>query len=110
MLKNSVKTSYKAIPDASKTYIRSVIPAGLQDPNIQIRNYAGNVITELVRQGGILAWPSLLPDLITLVENKSGNVPPQAQEGAMSALQKICEDNKGALDRDYGFSSSRLMH
>lgn len=102
MLKNTVKTSYKAIPDFSKTYIRSVIPSGLHDPNIQIRNYAGNVITELVRQGGILAWPSLLPDLISMVENKAGNVPPQTQEGAMGALQKICEDNKRALDRDYG--------
>lgn len=102
MLKNLVKTSYKAIPEESKTYIRGVIPTGLQDPDIQIRNNAGNVITELVRQGSISTWPTLLPALISMVENRAGNVPPQTQEGAMSALQKICEDNKRALDRDYG--------
>jgi len=102
MLKNSVKASYRAISDPSKTYIRSVILAGLQDLNPQIRSYAGNVITELVKQGGLLAWPALLPDLISLVENKEGNIPPQTQEGAIAALFKICEDNKKAMERDYG--------
>jgi transportin-1 len=101
MLKNSIKTSYKALPETSKTFLRSVILSGLEDPNLQMRNYAGNVITELVKQGGIMGWPQLLPDLIGLVENKVGNVPEPTQEGAMSALFKICEDNKRALDREY---------
>ena len=101
MLKNSIKTSYKTVPDASKNYIRSVILSGLQDPNVQIRNYAGNVVTELFKQGGIMGWPQLLPSLLELVENKDSNVPDQTQEGAMSALFKICEDNKRALDREY---------
>lgn len=101
MLKNDIKTSYKAIPDSSRSYIRSVIINGLHDPNQQIRSYAGNVITEIVRQGGIMGWPQILSELITLVENKSGNIPEQAQEGAMSALFKTCEDSKRALDREY---------
>lgn len=101
MLKNDIKTSYKMIPDSSKQYIRSVIPNGLQDPSPQIRSYAGNVITEIVRQGGIMGWPQILSELISLVENKSGSVSQQAQEGAMGALFKICEDSKRALDKDY---------
>ncbi|KAF2430942.1 ARM repeat-containing protein [Tothia fuscella] len=101
-LKNNIKNSYKAIPDPNKTYVRSVILQGLQDPNIQIRNYSGSVITEVMRQGGIMAWPHLLASLISLVENKQENIPLRTQEGAMSALLKICEDNKRALDRDYG--------
>ncbi|ORY16360.1 armadillo-type protein [Clohesyomyces aquaticus] len=101
MLKNDVKTSYKAMPDSSKSYIKSVILVGLQDPNVQIRNYAGNVITELVRQGGIMGWPQVLSDLVALISNANGNVSTQAQQGAMGALMKICEDNKRALDRDY---------
>lgn len=101
-LKNNIKNYYKAIPDTNKIYVRSIILQGLQDPNVQIRSYAGNVITEIMRQGGIMAWPQLLAHLIQLVENKDGNTAQRTQEGAMSALLKICEDNKRALDREYG--------
>ena len=101
MLKNDVKTTYKAMPDSTKDYIRSVILVGLQDSASQIRGYAGNVITEIVRQGGIMGWPQILSELIAMVSNADGNSSNQAQEGSMSALLKICEDNKRALDRQY---------
>jgi transportin-1 len=100
-LRNLVRTSYKSVPDNGKTYIRSVVLQGLQDNNAQIRNYTGNVVTELLRQGGVMSWPSLLASLVALVENKTGDIPQRTQEGAMSALNKVCEDNKRALDRDY---------
>src|SRR5262249_2207229 len=101
MLKNDIRASYKSTPDSSKAYIRSVILVGLQDSNTQIRGYAGNVITEMVRQGGIMGWPQVLSDLISLVSNADGNTSTQAQEGGMSALLKICEDSKRALDKEY---------
>jgi hypothetical protein len=101
MLKNDVKTAYKAMPDSTKEYIKSVILVGLQDSTSQMRGYAGNVITEIVRQGGILAWPQILSDLINMVTNADGNASPQAQEGSMGAILKICEDNRKALDRQY---------
>jgi len=100
-LKNSVKTAYKTIPDTSQSYIRDTVLLGLEDPISQIRSFAGHVITEIVQQGGILGWPQLLPELLSLVGNDRGNVSPQAQEGAMSALAKVCEDSKKLLDRDY---------
>ncbi|KAK4504967.1 hypothetical protein PRZ48_002930 [Zasmidium cellare] len=101
MLKNNVKVSFKSIPEASKTYIKSHVLHGLQDRNTQIRNYIGNVVTEVVRQGGILGWPQVLPDLVALVGNESGHTSPEAQDGAMGALNKICEDNRRALDQEY---------
>lgn len=101
MLKNSVKTSYKAIPDQNKSYIKSSILQGLQDRNAQIRNYAGNVVTEVVRQGGVLGWPQVLSELVSVVANENGQTTPEAQDGAMSAIFKICEDNRRALDREY---------
>jgi transportin-1 len=101
MLKNNIRTSYKAISDASMALIRTSIMLGLQDKNPQVRSYAGNVITEIIRSGGILAWPELLPQLISLVSNETGDVPQSAQEGAMAALAKVCEDNKKILDKDY---------
>lgn len=101
LLKNDVKSGYKKIPAPNKEYLKSTILQGLHDSNAQIRNYAGNVITEVVRQGGIMDWPQVLFQLVEMVENKSGNEPQSAQEGAMSALLKICEDNKKALDKVY---------
>ncbi|KAF1954713.1 transportin-2 [Byssothecium circinans] len=101
MLKNNIKLSYKTIPDTSKAYIRSIVLVGLHDSNSQMRGYTGNVIAELVRQGGIMGWPQVLSDLIALISNSDGNATPQAQEGAMGALLKICEDNKKTMDKDY---------
>lgn len=101
-LKNTIKSSYQTLPGPSKDYIRSIILQGLQDLSPQIRNYSGNVITEVVRQGGLLSWPTLLSDLFTLIENKDGKCSQQTQEGSINALLKICEDNKRALDKDYG--------
>ena len=100
-LKNHVRDSYRSIPAAQLTYIRSSIVECLEDPNPQIRSYAGSVITELVQQVGILGWPGIIPELLTLAANEKGNVPPSTQEGAMGALSKICEDSIGALDKDY---------
>lgn len=101
MLKNDVKTGYKAMPDTTKTYIKSTILMGLHDSHAQMRNYAGNVITEIVRQGGLLGWSQVLSDLVAMITNSDGNIPQHSQEGAMNALLKICEDNKKALNHEH---------
>ncbi|KAL5114345.1 hypothetical protein ACEQ8H_007782 [Pleosporales sp. CAS-2024a] len=101
MLKNDVKAGYKTMPDTTKDYLKSTIMLALQDATSQMRGYAGNVMTEIVRQGGIMGWPQVLSELTTMVGNAAGNVSPQAQEGGMGALLKICEDNRKALDKQY---------
>ena len=100
-LKNSVKTSYRGLPGNRQAFVRASALSGLEDPNPQIRNFAGTVITEIVQRGGILGWPELLPELLSLASNERGNTSPAAQEGAMGALAKVCEDNKKLLDREY---------
>jgi transportin-1 len=93
MLKNDVKTSLKTMEETTKSYIKDIIMVGLQDSNKQMRLYAGNVITEVVRQGGIMGWPQILSDLVNIVSNANGNSSVQAQEGGMSALLKICGEH-----------------
>ena len=100
-LKNLIKTSYKTISPQSLRYIHSSTLQVLQDPNPQIRRFAGTVITEIVQQGGVLAWPQVLQELMSLVDNTNGRVVSAAQEGAMSALSKVCEDNRRLLDKDF---------
>ncbi|PMB68051.1 Transportin-1 [Beauveria bassiana] len=100
MLKNNLKSDWKTIPESSLQLIKLAIPIALQDKNIQIRNFAGNVATEIVQKGGLLSWPDLLPQLIETFGNVSGQVSNEAQEGAMSAMSKICEDNTRMLTRE----------
>ena len=100
-LKNSIKTTYRSIPEADQIHIRNSALSCLEDSNSQIRNFAGTVITEIFHRGGIRGWPELVPELLSLASNDRRTISPAAQEGAMGALAKICEDNKTMLDRDY---------
>ncbi len=101
MLKNNVKTNYKQIPETSITLIKLAVPLGIQDSNSQIRNYAGNIATEMIRRGGLYSWPELLQELLKLLSNETGQVSNEAQEGAMAAMAKICEDNTKLLEREH---------
>jgi transportin-1 len=99
-LKNHIKLSYRSIPKQALSYIKSSIVQALHEANAQLRGFAGTVITEVVQQGGLLEWPQILTELLSLVNNDSQIVPVEAQEGAMSALAKLCEDNKKLLNRE----------
>jgi len=101
MLKNNIKSSYKQIPESSLNLIKMAVPMCIQDKNSQIRNYAGNIATELIRRGGLFSWPQLLPELLKLIGNETGQVPNESQEGAMAAMAKICEDNTKVLEREH---------
>ncbi|KAL3425962.1 importin beta-2 [Phlyctema vagabunda] len=101
MLKNNIHTGYKTIAPESMSLIRSSVPLSLQDKNPSIRSLAGNVITEIIGRGGVLSWPQILPELLALIGNENRSVSPEAQEGAMAALAKVCEDNKKQLDKEY---------
>ena len=100
MLKNNVKSSYKQIPPDSLNLVKMAIPIGLQDKNSQIRNYAGNITTEVIRRGGLLSWPEIIPELLKLLDTEGGQASNEAQEGAVAALAKICEDNTKLLERE----------
>jgi HEAT repeat protein len=100
MLKNHVRTEWKSIPESSLQLIKYAVPMCLQDKNSQIRNFAGNIATEVINRSGLLGWPELLPQLLESIGNASGQVSNEAQEGAMSAMAKICEDNYRLLAKE----------
>ena len=99
MIKNTIRTAYKQTPEATLTLIKTAVLIGLNDPGL-IRNHAGNIATEIIRRGGIYAWPNLLNELLNMIGNASGQVTPAAQEAAMSAMAKICEDNTRLLEAE----------
>lgn len=96
LLKNNVR--YGDFPDSSRDYVKQNVLKGLLDDKPLVRNIAGSVVTTVLKLGGISAWPNVLSELMNMVD--SDNV--LAQEGAMSALDKICEDSATELDQDYG--------
>ncbi|KAK3350866.1 armadillo-type protein [Neurospora tetraspora] len=101
MLKNNIKNNYDKIPEQSLALVKMAVPLGLQDKNSQIRSHAGTLATELINKGGIYGWPEFLPELLKTLTNESGQVTPEAQEGAMAAMAKICEDNAKMLEREH---------
>ncbi|KAI0169514.1 ARM repeat-containing protein [Hypoxylon sp. FL1284] len=100
MLKNNIKAGSRQIPESSLALIKMAIPMGLQDKSAQIRNYSGNIATEMIRRGGLMSWPELLPELLKMIGNETGQVSNETQEGAMTAMAKICEDNTKMLERE----------
>jgi transportin-1 len=100
-LKNHLKDRYTKISKAKLDQVKAATLSMLQDPNGQLRGFAGTIITQIVQQGGVLQWPEILQELISLVSNSSGNITPETQEGAMSALAKVCEDNRKLLDKEF---------
>lgn len=97
LLKNDVRTGYRLLDSAVQGYIKSECVKGLLDQSSLVRNITGNVITTLLSQAGIMGWPEILPQLMSMTETDDIH----AQEGAMSALSKICEDSASDLDKEY---------
>ncbi|CAI7671587.1 hypothetical protein N7533_005980 [Penicillium manginii] len=100
-MKTKLLMAFRTVPPQSLNFIRSAALLALQDADRQVQRGAGSIITEVVQQGGLLAWPEVLHELIALVGNASGEVSEPSQEAAMAALFKVCEDNRKILDREY---------
>ena len=99
-IKTKLRVAYSTVVPDSLAYIHQSTLVALQDPAREVRNAAGSIISELVSQGGLLSFPTLLEELVALAANSTGNIPLEAQEAAMSALQKVCEDNRRQLDKE----------
>lgn len=100
-VKTKISLAYKMITPQSLAYVKSAALHTLHDTDRNVSRTAGSIITELVRGGGLLAWPEVVNELLCLVGNAAGNVPMPVREAAMDALLKVCEDNRRVLDREY---------
>lgn len=100
-MKTKLSVAYNTIPQQSLNFIRSAALVALRDSDRQVQRGVGSIITELVSKGGLLAWPEVLQELLSLVGNDAREYSIATQEAAMAALFKVCEDNRKILDRDY---------
>jgi len=103
LMKNNISRMPSSLSPQTLSYIKSELLQGLRDAETGIRNFTGNVIAELLRKGGIMAGSDVVAQLIAMVEGKDrsgADLPVAVQEGAMSALKKVCQDSKKALDKN----------
>lgn len=100
-LKNYIKFNYPSFSKEQLDYVKQLTVQTLKDSNQQLQSFAGTIITEIVQQGGILQWPEVLQELLSLTETGSNDASADVQAAAMSALAKVCDDNRKLLDREY---------
>ncbi|VEU21516.1 DEKNAAC102307 [Brettanomyces naardenensis] len=99
LIKNDLIKNWSSKTTELRNHILQDIPKGLLDSQSLVRNITGNVITSLFSILGVSNWPNILPNLMELATGAAGTT--ESQEGAMSALAKICEDSARVLDREY---------
>lgn len=92
VLKNTLRNSIDRLG-----YVKEEIVKGLVDPDHMIRNVASIVVTSVLSLVKIGGWPEILGQLLQLIESSSVD----AQEGAIYALARICEDSAAELDTDH---------
>ncbi|EMR10996.1 hypothetical protein PNEG_00598 [Pneumocystis murina B123] len=97
LLKNNINMFFSQISNDVLMYLKEASFNGLSDSQQLIRSIAGNLITTIIRKGGIINCPEILPKLMQMLESPDIST----QEGAFSAMAKICEDSSRELDQEY---------
>lgn len=103
LMKNTIKSSPRALGPHTLPFIKPRLMVALGDSDNGIRNFTGNVITELLKKGKIMDWTDVISEMLSMVEghnSRGEKVTPEVSAGAMSALKKVCQDSKKALSQD----------
>uniref|UniRef100_A0A915KY87 Transportin-1 n=1 Tax=Romanomermis culicivorax TaxID=13658 RepID=A0A915KY87_ROMCU len=93
ILKNNIRLFWDTYPSEVKEYVRQECLKAIGHSSPLIRATVGIIITNTVCKEGLQQWPTLLGDLCSLMDSADYNT----CEGALSAMQKICEDSPDLL-------------
>ncbi|KAG5439546.1 hypothetical protein PCANB_002121 [Pneumocystis canis] len=97
LLKNNISMFFPQISNDVLIYLKEASINGLSDTQQLIRSISGNLITTIIKKGGIMNCTEILPKLMQMLESPDI----LTQEGAFSAMTKICEDSSRELDQEY---------
>ncbi|KAI9028953.1 armadillo-type protein [Phycomyces nitens] len=95
-LKNNIRSYFAAIPGPVMDYVKSCCLQHVGDPDIG--STVSIVIVAIVTHGQVHNWPQALQVLLEKLDSPN----PAVVEGALSTLQKICEDCARDLDGRLG--------
>lgn len=94
LLKNNLKSGYSSIPPHFQHYIKGQLLPLIGSPDRHLRSVVGTVISVLVQHSGPASWPELWAGLAQCLESGA----PEAMEGALDSLYKICEEDPLQMD------------
>ncbi|KAK3816263.1 MAG: armadillo-type protein [Benniella sp.] len=96
LLKTNIQYHSNEIREDVLEYVKALALRHVGDPDPDVRNTLGTVITTILSRNSIMSWPEVLPHLMGLLDSQD----PYVVEGAFKALAKICEDSGDELDMD----------
>ncbi|KAG0090363.1 hypothetical protein BGZ93_009348 [Podila epicladia] len=96
LLKTNIQYHASDIRDDVLDYVKALALRHVGDPDADVRNTLGTVITTILSRNSIMSWPEVLPTLMGLLDSQDPNV----VEGSFKALAKICEDSADELDME----------
>lgn len=94
-LKNDLVKNFKYKKSELQSHILQLLPHGLLSESTFVRHITAGIISAVFRAIGTHGWPTVVPDLITLITGAAGN---NAIDGASEALVSICEDSSRLLE------------
>ncbi|KAJ3039881.1 hypothetical protein HDV00_011664 [Rhizophlyctis rosea] len=95
VLKANLNQFLSRIDPAIVLYVKQRALHTIGDTEYSVRTAAGSILTTIVSKD-VHKYPDVLQTLMELIDKQEATV----VEGAFSALEKICEDSAGQLDRD----------
>lgn len=95
LLKDNVARHWKALPAEVQHYIMELGPLVLEDPSLALREVCGSLISVMLAQTTLAGWPTLIENLISVLDNENPNL----VQGALRTLSKLCEDHGRALSQ-----------
>ncbi|KAF8947109.1 hypothetical protein BGZ47_010249 [Haplosporangium gracile] len=96
LLKTNIQMYGSDIREDVLEYVKALALRHVGDPDADVRNTLGTVITTILSRNSIMSWPEVLPHLMSLLDSQDPNV----VEGSFKALVKICEDSSDELDME----------
>ncbi|TMS32640.1 hypothetical protein L596_000457 [Steinernema carpocapsae] len=99
VLKNLIREKWKDLPSDVRDYVKLKTLGAIADEHALIRATVGIVITTILLYDGFNNWPTLLPTLCNMLIEQNFFF----LEGALGALQKVCEDSADRLNQDQIF-------
>ncbi|KAF9899437.1 hypothetical protein BX616_003033, partial [Lobosporangium transversale] len=96
LLKTNIQYHSSEIREDVLEYVKTLSLRHLGDPDPDVRNTLGTVITTILSRKSLMSWPEVLPHLMGLLDSQDSNV----VEGSFKALAKICEDSGDELDME----------
>lgn len=105
-LKNDLVKNFKYKDHALQLHILQLLPHGLLSESSFIRKITSTIISAIFRAVGNHGWPSLIQDLISLLNGAAGQL---AIDGASQALASICEDSSRILDYEVQINGNTIV-